>query len=226
MASAAQRRAQHKLAHASKATRRKWALKAAKTRCQNRLKLATMPRPMLSAPVDVSEWAGYRTQNPPLSQEEVQSLYFAQSALSNAGYEHTAPIMSEIVNRHRHAAGGIVREHRRRASNPELLTIAANPRGRKTMKHRRKRKNPGQRRIKFRGKFYYRIQPVSKFGKRKARAIWGRRCRKVCKVRAHARKRLGGSKRRALPAPKGNWMVLVKKYGVKGAKKHYHKRRR
>lgn len=99
------------------------------------------------------------------------------------------------------------------ASNPELLLFGNPGKRRLKLKIRRKRKH-GQKRIKFRGKLYYRIQLIRKFGKLKARKIWGK-------------KHKGGSKkRRALPAPKSSWKALVKRYGVKGAKRHYHRRKR
>ena len=107
-------------------------------------------------------------------------------------------------------------ENMHTSENPELLVVD-NPRGRKRRKNRgTSRRARAQRRIRFRGKMYYRINLIQKFGKAKARKIWGRRCRKTCRVRLSA-KRISHRAQKRLPAPNGSWQKMVKRYGVMGA---------
>lgn len=108
--------------------------------------------------------------------------------------------------------------------NPELL-IVGNPSKRRRLRlrvrHKRRSRKGGPRRIKHGKKLYYYIQLISKFGKAKARKIWGRKCRKSCGV--SKRRRSHG--RKSLSAPKGSWKALVKRYGVMGAVRHRRGRR-
>lgn len=108
------------------------------------------------------------------------------------------------------------------AHNPELL-IVGNPKGKKRrlkMRVRRRIRKGGPRRIRYGKKMYYYIQLVSKFGKGRARKIWGRKSKKSCGTR---RRRSHG--RKALPAPRVSYNSLVKRHGVKVAAKMWKRRR-
>ena len=90
------------------------------------------------------------------------------------------------------------------------------------IRSRNKRRRSKVRKIRFGGKLLSLSQLKTKYGKRKGKSIWNKRTKRKSRVMVGMRK----ATRKAIGYGKKSWKALVRRFGVMGAKKHYHRRKR
>lgn len=117
-------------------------------------------------------------------------------------------------------------------SNPELLVVTNNPHGKRSTAMRRRRKSRrrnGKLTVRIGGRRRSWKSLVKQFGVKGAKRKWRgkKKYSGKCVVSGGGRRRRKSrGRRRSARGKKGLWKRLVKRWGVKGAKKRYRKGRR